>query len=296
MKARTTRREFLQDTALVAAAAAVVRSADGKGAPTTRPAAAMPTITLGKVKVSRLILGSNPFFGFAHGNPQGSGSDMRKWYTEQRIMSVLDECAERGITAVWTPSYERWIRVWNKYRKNGGKMPIWIGQPDKYDKMAEHITACAKNGGKAICIQGACVDKAFSQKKFDLVRKWLDLIHSFDLPAGIASHKPQTHLIAEEKKLPTDFYHQCVYQPENYKHDCWEKAIATIRQLDKPVVAYKVLAAGRLAPKKAFADLLKQIKPKDGLCVGVFPKKNTSEIVENTTLIRQLSRRRGKKA
>jgi len=296
MKARTTRREFLQDTALVAAAASVIGSAEGKGAPTTKPAAAMPTIMLGKVKVSRLILGSNPFFGFAHGNPQGSSSDMKKWYTTERIMSVLDASAERGITAVWTPSYKRWIDVWNKYRTSGGKLPIWIGQPDKYDKMAEHITACAKNGGKAICIQGACVDIAFSRKKLDLVRKWLDLIHSFDLPAGIATHKPQTHLIAEEKKLPTDFYHQCVYQPENYKHECWEKAIATIRQLDKPVVAYKVLAAGRLAPKKAFAELLKQIKPKDGLCVGVFPKKNTNEIVENTTLISQLSQRRGKKA
>ena len=296
MKAHTTRREFLQDTALVAAAAAVAGSAEGKGTPTTQPAAAMPMITLGKVKVSRLILGSNPFFGFAHGNPQGSSSDMKKWYTDERIMSVLDESAERGITAVWVPSYKRWIDVWNKYRKNGGKLPIWIGQPDKYDTMAEHITACATNGGKAICIQGACVDKAFSQKKFDLVRKWLDLIHSFGLPAGIASHKPQTHLIAEEKKLPTDFYHQCVYQPDNYKPECLKQAIATIRQLDKPVVAYKVLAAGRLAPKKAFAELLKQIKPKDGLCVGVFPKKNSGEIVENTTLIRQLSQRRGKKA
>jgi len=286
MKTRTTRREFLQDTALVAAAAAIAGSADAKDA----PAATMPSIKLGKLKVSRLILGCNPFFGFAHGNPQGSGRDMKKWYTDERIMSVMDQCAERGITAVWVPSYERWIRVWNKYRKNNGKMPIWIGQPDNYDKMAEHITACAKNGGKAICIQGACVDKAFSQKKFDLVRKWLDLIHSFDLPAGIATHKPQTHLIAEEKKLPTDFYHQCVYQPENYNPECLKQALATIRQLDKPVVAYKVLAAGRLAPKKAFAELLKQIRPKDGLCVGVFPKKNTKEIEENSTLVTQLSR------
>jgi hypothetical protein len=293
MKAHTTRREFLQDTALVAAAASVIGSAEGKGAATTRPAAAMPVIKLGKVKVSRLILGCNPFFGFAHGNPQASSSEMKKWYTDQRIMSVLDQCAERGITAVWVPSYKRWIRVWNKYRKNGGKMPIWIGQPDKYNAMAEHITACAKNGGKAICVQGACVDRAFSRKEFDLVRKWLDLIHSFDLPAGLASHKPETHLIAEEKKLPTDFYHQCVYRPEAYKQESWEKAIATIRQLDKPVVAYKVLAAGRLAPKKAFAELLKQIKAKDGLCVGVFPKKNTNEIVEDTALIRQLSNRRG---
>jgi len=295
MKPGTTRREFLQDTALVAAVAAVAGSADGNRAPTTRPSEIMPTITLGKLKVSRLILGCNPFFGFAHGNPQGSGSEMKKWYTDERIMSVLDESAGHGVTAAWVPSYPRWIKVWNKYRENGGKMPIWIGQPDNYNQMTEHITACAKNGGKAICIQGICVDKAFSQKKFDLVRKWLDLIHSFGLPAGLATHKPHTHLLAEEKKLPTDFYHQCVYQPENYDPKCLKQALATIKQLDKPVVAYKVLAAGRLEPKKAFTELLKQIKPKDGLCVGVFPKKNTKEIVENSQLISKLSASKSKR-
>jgi len=295
MKTDPTRRQFLQDTAFAAAATAIAGSACGKPAGKTASSSAMPTIKLGKLKVSRLILGCNPFFGFAHGNPQASGSEMKKWYTDQRIMSVLDESADRGVTAVWVPSYDRWIRVWNKYRTNGGKMPIWIGQPDNYKNMAEHITACAKNGGKAICIQGACVDRAFSQKKFDLVRKWLDLIRSFDLPAGIATHKPHTHLLAEDKKLPADFYHQCVYQPENYKPECLKKAIATIRQLDKPVVAYKVLAAGRLAPKKAFAELLKQIKPKDGLCVGVFPKKNPGEIVENSTLVAELTKRQVKR-
>jgi len=208
-------------------------------------------------------------------------------------MAVLDEAADRGINAVWTPCYPRWIKVWNKYRKKGGKLKIWIGQPDNYHKMKEHITACAKNGGGPICIQGAAIDNAFRSKRFDVVKEWLDLIHSFKIPAGIASHKPTTHLIAEDKKLPTDFYHQCVYQPENYKRVCWEKAIATIQKLSKPVVAYKVLAAGRMAPKQAFGDLLKKLKPKDGLCVGVFPKKNTNEIAEDTALVKQLTRRSG---
>ncbi len=282
------RRKFLKDMVLIGAAASAVRNADGdeaKKAPDT-----MPTITLGKVKVSRLILGSNPFFGFAHGNPQASEDEMRKWYTDERVMAVMDEAAERGINAVWTPSYDRWIRLWNAYRKKGGKLKTWIGQPDKFDRMKQHITACAKNGGKAICIQGECVDRAFRDKKHDLVRQWLDLIHSFGLPAGIATHRPTTHLIAEEKKLPTDFYHQCLYQPDKYSPKDREQALATIRKLSKPVIAFKVLAAGRLDPKKAFAHLLKQLKPKDGLCVGMLPNKNPDQVAENASMIARLSR------
>ena len=285
MTRHTTRREFLTDAALLTAASAAVRAA---GAAPGGSAEKMPTIKLGSVEVSRLILGSNPFFGFAHGNPQAKADEMRQWYSEERTMAVLDAAAERGITAVWTPCYERWIELWNKYREKGGKLKTWIGQPDSFDKMTEHITACAKNGGKAVCIQGECVDRAYRQNDHARVKGWLEHIKGLGLPAGMASHKPTTHLIAEEKQLPADFYHQCVYQPENYSAACWEQAMATIGKLAKPVVAYKVLAAGRTPPAKAFAELFKHLKPKDGLCVGVFPRKH-DELAENAALARKLT-------
>ena len=286
MKRNTTRREFLKDAAVIGAAVGALRATDADAA--KGPAGRLPKIKLGKLEVSRLILGSNPFFGFSHGNPQASAGEMRKYYTPERIMAVMDEAAEQGIEAVWTPCYDHWIKLWNQYRGKGGKLKVWIGQPDSFDRMKEHIAACAKNGGKAICVQGESVDRAFREGKHGLVKEWLELIHSFGLPAGIAAHSPRTHLVAEEKKLPTDFYHQCMYQPENYSTKCRDQALATIRKLDKPVVAYKVLAAGRLKPKEAFAHLLEHVRPKDGLCVGVFPKKS-DEITENATLTAKLS-------
>jgi hypothetical protein len=66
---KRTRRAFLRETALVGAAAAAMRAADGADAAAPRPGT-LPAIRLGKLDVSRLILGSNPFFGFA---PQGGG-------------------------------------------------------------------------------------------------------------------------------------------------------------------------------------------------------------------------------
>ncbi len=289
MQQPTTRRRFLRETAMLAAAAAAVRGAGGAA---DGESAAMPTITLGKLTVSRLILGSNPFFGFSHGNPQASGKVMRAYYTPERVMAVMDAAAERGITAVWTPCYDRWIRLWDAYRKKGGKLKVWIGQPDNYKHMIDHINACAAHGGRAVCIQGVCIDRALSQGKVDLVRSWLERIKELGLPAGMATHKPTTHLLAEEKSLPADFYHQCLYQPENYSDACRRKALATVAKLDKPVVAYKVLAAGRLAPRQAYAHVLKRLKPKDGLCVGMFPKGDADQVAENATLIAGLSGRR----
>jgi len=287
----TSRRAFLKQATVCTAAAAaatpaLLPTALLSGAEATP--AQMPKIRLGKLEVSRLILGSNPFFGFAHGNPQATPKEMTDYYTPERIKAVLDEAADQGITAVWVPCYDHWIRIWHEYQEKGGKLKIWIAQPDR-SPMEKEITKAAKNGAKAICVQGEHVDSQFAANKFDVLQKWLESIKSFDLPAGLATHRPQTHLVVEDKKLPTDFYHQCVYQPENYSNECLQQALATIARLDKPVVAYKVLAAGRVLPKEALPRLLARIRPKDGLCVGVFPKKNRDEIAENAILVKRLS-------
>lgn len=288
----TTRRRFLGDSVLIGAAAAV-RATEAVGAETPGGGPephAMPTIKLGKLEVSRLILGSNPFFGFSHGNPQASDGEMRAYYTEERIMAVLDAAAEHGITAVWTPSYDHWIRLWTRYREKGGKLRIWIGQPDSFGEMKRHIAACAKHGAKAVCIQGECVGRAIRAGKYDLLKEWLEQIRGFGMPAGLASHRPEEILKAEERGLPAEFYHLTVGIPDSYRQADRDKALETIRKLDKPVVAFKTLGAGRFPPKEAFPYILKSLRRKDGLCVGVFPKTR-DEIAENAALAIRLSER-----
>lgn len=304
---RTSRRELLNQMLLVSGAAAAVHSCGGllAGSP---PPGQLPQIKLGALEVSRLILGSNPFWGFAHRNPQATDVEMKAYYTDEQIMAVLDAAAAQGITAVWSPSYPRWINLWNKYRGQGGKLKIWIGQPDAYGEplsnqrdaipriMRDHITAAAKNGAKAICVQGAQVESQFRAGRFDVLRDWLELIKSFGLPAGLAAHDPRVHLSAEEKGLPTDFYHQCLFRsvdnaPQGLEASLGplETSLATIEKIAKPVIAYKVLCAGRILPKDAFPYVLSRLKPKDGMCVGVFPKKK-DESAENAELVRQLSK------
>ena len=292
MSIQPNRREFLKDAALLGAAAASwcgenAPAAADQATPAERPGA-MPQIKLGHLEVSRLILGSNPFFGFDHGNPQASGEQMRAYFSNERIMAVLDEAAGHGITAVWTPCYEQWIRLWNEYREKGGKLKIWIAQPDRLP-MEKEITAAAKNGAKAVCIQGCQIDGQVAQGKFDVIRGWLELVKGFGLPAGMATHGARTHLMAEEKGLPTDFYHQTLYRPDNYVREGLEESLSTIEKLAKPVVAYKVLEAGRILPKDTLPYVFRRLKAKDGVCTGVFPKTKADQIAENSALVRRLS-------
>ncbi|MBN2477411.1 MAG: twin-arginine translocation signal domain-containing protein [Pirellulales bacterium] len=284
MKHATTRRQFLKETAALAATGVAVRSAAGADA--AESAGQMPMITLGNLKVSRVFLGSNPFFGYSHGNPQATDQQMRQWYTPQRIMGVLDEAAELGINAVWTPCYEEWIRVWNEYREKGGKLQAWIAQPDRRP-MEKEIAIAVENGAAAVCIQGCNIDDEVGKGRWDVVRGWLELIKSHGLPAGMATHGANTHLEAEAKDMPADFYHQTMYRPDNYVKEGLEESLATIEKLAKPVVGYKVLGAGRIDPAETLPYVLKRLKRKDGICVGVFPKNNPHQIRQNAALTRQ---------
>ena len=98
MSKEISRRGFLRETVILGAAAAALREVDAAAGGETLPGE-LPKIRLGSLAVSRLILGSNPFFGYAHNG--ALGRQMVEYYSDdRRIMDVLAQAAELGITAV----------------------------------------------------------------------------------------------------------------------------------------------------------------------------------------------------
>jgi hypothetical protein len=280
-----TRREFLRGGAALGAGLTVMR-AFGKAGPDGVPAetsSGMPMITLGGFRVSRLILGSNPFWGFWHGNPRKP-----KPFTREGRKAVMEAAAGQGLTAIWTPGYNEWIALWNEYKDKGGKLETWIGQPDGYEgvSLEDQITACAKNGGSAVCVQGENVDAAVKAGDFDRVKRWLGLIRGYGMPAGLASHMPGTILKLEDLNLPVDFYHLTLGVPNSFENEDRERTLETIRQIDKPMVVFKVIGAGRFNPQVDLPYVLKTIRRKDGLCIGV---DNPDQLAENAELVRRLT-------
>ena len=289
-KRNVTRRRFMKETAMIGAAAAAMGATDGARA-AKKARAKLPMIKLGELEVSRLILGSNPFFGFAH-QAGDVGRKMKAYYTDERIMAVLDEAASLGVTAVAAPPYERWIKLFAAYRKKGGKLAAWIAQPDaKPESMPQAISASIYGGAAAVFVQGARADQQFEKGGFDVLTGWLEQIRKAGLPAGLASHRPDTHPEYEKRKLPTDFYYQCFFQPyaERYVLEHRDQAVATIKKIDKPVIGYKILGAGRLKPQEAFAFAFKHLREKDGVCVGVYPEDNEKMIAQDAGLTAKLS-------
>ena len=288
------RRDFLRSGAVLAAAAGAAA-----GAPPVRQTgmasapAALPTVRLGTLEVSRLILGSNPFWGYSH-KSAALDEEMRRHHTDARIIEILDEAASCGLTAVASPPDERWTKLWARYRDGGGRLKIWIAQcHGAPEQMPQEIDRSVKAGAGAVFIQGMRVEEQFGKGRFDTLRAWIDLIKEAGLPAGAAAHWPEIHPELERRGFPTDFYYQCFYnvsKTSDFSAAERERAVAVIAAIGKPVIAYKILGAGRLAAADGFEYAFSRIRRKDGVCVGIYAQNAVDQIRQNATFTEMLTR------
>lgn len=288
------RRDFLRSGVVLAAGAGTARGPRRPGqtgaaaGPTT-----LPTVRLGTLEVSRLILGSNPFWGYSH-KSAALDEEMRRHHTDARIVQILDEAASCGLTAVASPPDERWTKLWTRYRAEGGRLKIWISQcHGAPEQMTQEIDRSVRAGAGAVFIQGLRVEEQFGKGRFDTLRGWIERIKDAGLPAGAAAHWPEIHPELERRGFPTDFYYQCFYnasKSDDYSAAEREKAVATVASLAKPVIAYKILGAGRLAAADGFEYAFNHIRRKDGVCVGIYAQNAVDQIRQNATFTEMLTR------
>jgi len=57
----------------------------------------------------------------------------------------------------------------------------------------------------------------------------------------------------------------------------------------KPVIAYKILAAGRLTAAEGFEYAFNHIRRKDGVCVGIYAENAIDQIRQNATYTEMLT-------
>ena len=183
------RREFLKSGAALAAGGAALAGLPLSGATARAQApAGLPAVRLGTLEVSRLILGSNPFWGYSH-KSAALDEEMRRHHTDERIMQILDEAASCGVTAVASPPDERWRKLWTRYAAGGGRLGIWISQcHGNPEQMLSEIDRSVEAGAKAVFIQGARVEEQFGKGRFDTLRTWIEHIRK----AGCRRARPPT--------------------------------------------------------------------------------------------------------
>jgi len=252
-----------------------------------------------QLTVSRFIVGSNPFSGFSHQSPETDWA-MRHYFTTGKVKEILHEAESLGVNTLLARTDFHVMRMILEYRDEGGTLQ-WFAQSCPEVGSHEACILRAHQYGAVAChLHGGVMDNLFAQGKMSEVPPALEMIREKGMLAGIAAHNPRVIEWAEEH-LDLDYYLACYYNPvprdqraehvpgmaEVYSEADRQTMTDLIQKLTKPVVHYKILAAGRNDPAAAFAFAASQMRANDVVCVGVYPKDKSSMLKEDVRLLEE---------
>jgi len=273
---------------------------------TAAPAASpLPTVRIGQHEITRLIIGSNPFYGYSHAAPN-LDQHMREWSTPEHVMDALAEAEKNGITTFQTNGGDRALSDVEGHRARGGKLKVISLLREKPEEVVARIHPIG------VAHHGEATDLAWKTQKIEDVREFTKRARQTGVLVGVSSHKPEVIEYIEEHNWDVDFFMGCVYnrtrtpdelrkllngelplpETEVYLEKDPQRMFAVMRKVKKNCLAFKILAAGRRARNAkevndAFRAAFEGIKPHDCVIVGHYPKfKN--EIQENAERVRTI--------
>jgi hypothetical protein len=257
----------------------------------------LPAGKIGDVTISRLICGGNLIGGYAHSRDLIYVSPLLKHYfTDEKIFETLELCEESGVNTVnaGTASLPVLKKYWDE---RGGKIQ-WLAQCGASSKdLTGDVQKAIDAGATGAYLIGNLGDKWERAGRVDLIGKVVDFIKQNGIIAGVGGHNLETVMACEEAGLPVDFYmkthHSTMYwskrKPDqtqdvidNYSIDNYwdkfpEKTVEYMQKVEKPWIAYKVLAAGAVHPSDGFKFALEN--GADFMCVGMFDFQVREDVI-----------------
>jgi hypothetical protein len=302
MSSNVTRRDFVKSSLFATAALPLslgAQNAAAPGEPPATPQSDLPVGKIGDMEFSRLMLGGNLIGGYAHSRDLPYvGALMRHYNTEAKIRETLELAERHGITAV-----NSWVVDNNQalldHLKRGSRMK-WIAQVrldgnGGFDQARKAID----QGATAVHMTGDTAEGLLARNQFEKVREMVQFIKARKRIAGVGGHDLQVVVECEKQKVDAEFYVKTLHSHDYYtapqadetgamgKHDnSWCKdpqaVVEFMATVKKPWIAFKILAAGAIAPRVAFPYTFNS--GADFILVGMFDW----QIAEDAELVRRV--------
>ena len=301
MSEHINRRNFLKKSAALSTGAGLALSFEEKAllaAMTNKPAPKMPGGSIkglpmgkiGNVKISRMFAGGNLISGFAHSRDLIYVSSLlNKYFTDEKVMETFEICEECGINTAILRLDEHCIRIMNKYWNNRGGKIQWIAQVKMTsDDPTGEAKAAIDNGAIGAYVHGGVADTFVEKGRVDLLGKAVEFIKKNGAIAGIGGHNIEVPMACEKASIGVDFYMKTVHKSnywsfteERVKDNVWsanpEKTVEFMKKVDKPWIAYKVMAAGAIHPRDGFKYAFEN--GADFICAGMFDFQVREDVI-----------------
>lgn len=321
----TNRRTFLQGTVMAVAGSAAtyfigLNSAQSAEQNPSQSEIAVtdkvPCGTLGKAKISRLMIGGNLVSGYMHARDlKYVGALFRAYVTEEKLMQTFALAEKYGINTVFETGGE-YVQKYNS--KHNGRMQfiphIKVEDGQSEQALREHIKRQADTGAVALYVWGVAGDKLVQAGKIELLRKAVEIAKNItNLPIGVGGHSLLVPMNCEKHNVPCDFYVKTLHRDdypsatlkslrkefiwldggEGWYDNMWcinpEETIQFMKTVKKPWIAFKVLAAGAIYPRDGFPYAF--ASGADFIAVGMFDFQIKDNAILAAKVVRQTQKR-----
>jgi hypothetical protein len=302
------RRQFLTRIAAGAAGSGLVLGKKARADNAiTEPASPLPTIRIGDHLITRLVAGWNPIGGYSYLGPN-LNRHMAEYFTPEHILGYLRRCEAAGINAHQFSKPEKMADVLRALRAGGSAMKFICLHSGGSEKMPVKKVV-ERTQPVAIVHHGGVTDRLFREGKSGEVHDFVKRVQDAGVLAGVSAHNPDCIKQVADEGWGNDLFMTCFYHLTRTPAELEEmppvvtvqsgypfftsdplRMTEVIRQIDRPCLGFKILAAGRLCNHKnsvrqAFQFAFQHIKPTDGVIVGMYPRFH-DEIQENAEHVR----------
>lgn len=272
-------------------------------------------------KVSKLIVGDNPFNGHSYIHEYITGKEMVNYHTEDKILEAMHRMEELGINTMLPLADPYIIRILQHYRNNGGKMNF-IFQHYAPVPIENSIPQMMTVDPIGAYISGSFIDVNYELGKKDEILKMIDkaketvAARGGNMKIGIGTHHPEVVEISEEEDWGADFYMACMYNLR--RNRIGEQSgfltgktkagivaipedrpvmLETLKKIKKPVLAFKIFAGGqmlvdrteaerRVLIEDAYNTIFTALKEDDLAVMGIFQKYH-DQLGENVSVFEE---------
>lgn len=262
-------------------------------------------------EVSRLIGGDNPMTGHSYIQDTISGQDMRQYYTAENVKKAFDRFFELGINTMCPLSDPYIVRLLREYQEATGNRIQCIWQPWTPLGMYEGVSWIPEDLNTiATYHQGTTTDYLREKGDYETIKENIKKMKELGVPVGLGTHYPDMIERCEEEDWGADFYMACLHNARRGREGEQSGFITgkskqgikffpedrpimlnTLRQVDKPIIAFKIFAGGQIfinkteeevrqTVKDVYEEVFSALKPNDIAAMGVFQRDN-DQITQN---------------
>ncbi len=276
MPSELNRRTFLKGSLLTTAGAALSLSAPpGKGSAADAKSDALPSGKIGDLQISRLLLGGNLLTHFTHSRDLKYVYNLTAQYnTNEKIKETMALAEKHGVNTLVIHTVPNAMQVLREHRQDGGKIQ-WIICPtapieDSLTAYTKQVEELVENGVDAIYLWGVRADDLVAKGRIDLIAKTVEVAKKNGVPSGVGAHDLRVIVECEKNKIDADFYIKTLHhhkyptapRPDELKGvhreipGYWcedpQAVVDVMKDVKKPWIAFKVMAAGAIPPASAF--------------------------------------------